>query len=462
VKQEETKYLYIPVEVKARELNAKILLSLFAADAGFFSVVGKRDTLRKKIRKMNSGIVIEKGLDSPGKEKNIREYQLCGNRVAAVDEEGLVYFEKYYINRRIREKALKNVDVFIAWGENQADLIKNAFPDLEERVYICGNSRLDLLRKEFRNEYLSEVNDIKSRYNNFILINSALSIVSLKEGFDGFLRKVKETGFLKDKKDADFFWGQVDYYKAIFNEMTDMVTRISKEFSDKKIIIRPHPSEDPVLWNEKVGHRNNVEVVYEGNVVPWLLAADIMIHHNCTTAIESFLLGKPAISYRSISSDEYDCKITHAASLQVFSIDELLNTLKRILEQNEKLILPDNFRNKLQEYLCVTEDEYASERIVKELIILTQTDNIRLIKYFSFIFKIYYRLYKFVGSNIIKRIFQPLREKKQREYFDYKFPDTELAEVIAIVDKFKKATGRFDNIKVDTIGKNLFALYRPH
>ena len=67
--------------------------------------------------------------------------------------------------------------------------------------------------------------------------------------------------------------------------------------SNYKIIIRPHPEEDLETYRRAFEHDNKINIVYSGSVIPWLMATEIMIHPDCTTGIESLMLGKKSVSY---------------------------------------------------------------------------------------------------------------------------------------------------------------------
>ena len=71
-----------------------------------------------------------------------------------------------------------------------------------------------------------------------------------------------------------------------------MVRVLSQQHRDHQIIIRPHPSESHDPWRQLAAELPNVSVVYEGNVAEWLLAAELLIHNNCTTGVEAYLLGR--------------------------------------------------------------------------------------------------------------------------------------------------------------------------
>ncbi len=80
---------------------------------------------------------------------------------------------------------------------------------------------------------------------------------------------------------------------------------------------------------------SRVKVTNEGNVIPWLLAAKTMVHNGCTTGLEAYALGVPAISYLATFNEYYDYEfqgLPTKLSYQSFNFEELQNTLAGILE----------------------------------------------------------------------------------------------------------------------------------
>jgi surface carbohydrate biosynthesis protein len=49
-----------------------------------------------------------------------------------------------------------------------------------------------------------------------------------------------------------------------------------------------------------------VRVVHRGSVLPWLLACRALVHNGCTTAVESYAMGVPAVAYLKTFNPEYD------------------------------------------------------------------------------------------------------------------------------------------------------------
>ena len=82
---------------------------------------------------------------------------------------------------------------------------------------------------------------------------------------------------------------KIEAYRSLVLKLSDQL--------NKMIIIRPHPEENHIYYLDAFKQHDNVHVIYQGSVIPWILAADFMIHPDCTTAIESLFLGKIPLSF---------------------------------------------------------------------------------------------------------------------------------------------------------------------
>ena len=48
------------------------------------------------------------------------------------------------------------------------------------------------------------------------------------------------------------------------------IQKIDKDKSCPQIIIRPHPAEDHMEWNKIAKNFDNIKVIYEGSIIPWI------------------------------------------------------------------------------------------------------------------------------------------------------------------------------------------------
>jgi hypothetical protein len=241
-----------------------------------------------------------------------------------------------------------------------------------------------------------------------------------------------------------------------------MVAHLSEAFPQYTIVVRPHPSENVAQWEQETRSLANVRVAREGNVVPWLIAADVVIHNNCTTGVEAYCVGTPVVAYRPISSVKFDLCLSNEISKQTTSLPELQATLREVLAQPDTFAShqqtdPDT-RKVLNHYISNIEHSFATDQIVSALQAYTQhnvlgaNDHLKSVRNWM---KWRSRGLKYtIWHDTVRSMIQG------RTYAEYKFPRVSVKEVENIIADLRKVSGRFERVEVRSLGvKNLFHLH---
>ena len=166
--------IYLEIETKRRELDARILFGVLAASKGFSVVLGKKNKLLSKINFFSPGIYIMKG-SRQRPAKLAKSFKKKNFFVFCYDEEGLINISDEYTYHRIPEDTLKAVDKFLTWGKSETRLLKKKYPKYSEKILTAGNARLDLLKSPIKQIYLEEAKKINEKYGKFDLYVSAFN-----------------------------------------------------------------------------------------------------------------------------------------------------------------------------------------------------------------------------------------------------------------------------------------------
>lgn len=164
--------------------------------------------------------------------------------------------------------------------------------------------------------------------------------------------------------------GLRDHKKAVLEDFRKAIPALERDFPQCNIVVRPHPTENQDTYREIAARCRRVHVTNEGNVVPWLRATRAVVHNGCTTGLEAFVLGVPAVSYRATIDETYDhgfYRVPNLLSHQCFDHDHLRHTLEEILGGRLGPADGDARRALLQEHLTAMEGPLACERIVDVL-----------------------------------------------------------------------------------------------
>ncbi|GFZ77889.1 hypothetical protein GCM10010978_19360 [Compostibacillus humi] len=315
---------------------------------------------------------------------------------------------------------LQLVEQEYCWGQHQKDIMAEAYPDLINKLYVVGNLRLDLLREKFTILYKDEAKQIGAKYGKFILINTRFPLYNTIKG-------KKENIPLKFKHIQDLY--------EHFIEMTGIIGEV---FPRTNIIVRPHPMEDFTSYERAFSSYPNIHVVHEGNIIKWLLAADIIIHNGCTSGIEGFLLEKPIISYLPLGSIENENELPNQVGIAARSIEELCASVKGV---SRSKYLPVALYNKNRDrtdkgldYYC----QFSKEKYAYELI-LELCSNIKVPRSIS-------------GKN--KKLKQIHYKKKRKRSFS-----TSEMEIRNFFKKLEVIEGNKSLIHIDKLGNNLYFLH---
>jgi len=366
--------LLLPVENQVRELDSKILLACIAAQRGFSSYIGSRREIHFNITSFPKGIYLSKSTTAAS-DMMFRIMRNLGHEIVAWDEEALVHLpaDTYY-SRRLSPAAMAHVSHFFAWGENNAQLWRR-YPYLPANAIIdvTGNPRNDLLRPELHAYYDSEVEKIQKTYGDFILVNTNFNHVNAFTPVQNLFQSIKKPdeipkfGRAAKGMSREYAEGLRDHKQAIFEDFQRMIPALDKAFPDFHIIVRPHPTESQKVYHDIAARCPRVKVTNAGNVVPWLLATKALVHNSCTTGVEAYVMGVPAITYRASINETYDFgfyRLPNLISHPCFNLDELEATLKKILNGKLGPADGDDRKQLIEQYLAAQEGPLACERMV--------------------------------------------------------------------------------------------------
>jgi surface carbohydrate biosynthesis protein len=371
--------LLIPVELQVRELEPKVLLACVAAARGYPCIIGPRREMHFRVPSYPRSIYLSKS--TTGASNNVfRHMQALGYKIVVWDEEALVALPpKFYFRHRLSSEALVYVSHLFAWGEENAQLWRN-YPQMpaDIPIHVTGNPRGDLLRPELSGYYQKEVEGLHREHGNFILINTNFNLVNAYYPEMNMIMPNPEPGepplltrrSISLALSREYAEGFTDYKLALLGDFEKLVPELEKTFSDYTIVIRPHPAENQEVYKRLAAMCQRVRVVHKGNVVPWLLAAKVLVHNGCTTGIEAYATGTPAVAYRPRVHEQYDRDfhdLPNQLSHQCCTIDEMQTTLEKILAGELGVYNGDGCKALMQHHLASQEGPLACERIVDVL-----------------------------------------------------------------------------------------------
>jgi hypothetical protein len=100
------------------------------------------------------------------------------------------------------------------------------------------------------------------------------------------------------------------------------------------------------------------------------MATTALIHNGCTTGVEAYVIGVPAISYRATVNDFYDYgfyRLPNVLSYDCSNFEELRLTLEKIIAGELGATNGEEQNALIEHYLAAREGPLACERIIDVL-----------------------------------------------------------------------------------------------
>ena len=256
----------------------------------------------------------------------------------------------------------------------------------------------------------------------------------------------------------EFAEGQAGHQQAIYDAFRKLLPELGKWFPDTTFILRPHPSENHEVWRRVISGLDNIRIIHEGNVVPWLMACQCLLHNGCTTAVEATVLGTPAISYQPVTSELYDYHLPNSLSYQAYNHEQVHACLTEVINGNAEFVTQQDRQKVFARHLASMSGPFAADRIVDVLIEAGYAGDQPRKKYFP---GFAYGWLGLQGRAIIQRLImlQP-NHRTNMKHQKHQFPNISVEEINSRIRNFGKRLQRFSNIHAEMISPYIFRVTR--
>jgi hypothetical protein len=189
------------------------------------------------------------------------------------------------------------------------------------------------------------------------------------------------------------------------------------------------------------------------------MAAKALIHNGCTTGVEAYVVGVPAISYRATVNEYYDYgfyRLPNLLSHQCFNFEELRLTLEKILAGELGAAGGDERKTLVDRHLAALDGPLACERIVDicEKIVDGQFDRSKP--------ALLDRLTGYCMANMrtLKRKIKANlpRAQNKPEFHRHRYPEVSLEEMRYRMLKFQQVLGDSKELQVERFSDQFFRI----
>ncbi len=365
------KFLYLPIEVASRELDARILLAIRAVAQGTTVLIGQQWLMMWNLQKFRPGVVFFKGINKV-QFSWMHRAKRAGHKTVAIDEEVTAISNARFVLKEVHESLFPLTDKIFTQGPFQHETISNRFPKVAPKLTTTGNARWDMLRPAFRGFHNADVAAIRRQHGRFILVNTNFGYFnSFWGGPEGFERVCERVGYIErgNAFDEDWLAKQYEFEARNAEAFVGMIRALSSRYPDHKVILRPHPSESFEYWDERLLPIPRTQVIGGGSAVAWILASDFLVHNGCTTGIEAFLLDSPVGAFSPFTNWAEDVLLGNKVTTRHTSFKTLFEDIDAAIADRESFVALSRERNidTLREHYDGFEGSSATNRIYDEI-----------------------------------------------------------------------------------------------
>jgi len=248
-------------------------------------------------------------------------YRSLGISVGVLDTEGAGGKDAQHFAAMVsRMDCARYLDMYCVWGEGQYQAFRSAGILEESRLHLTGCPRFDFCAAPWRDSLPS----VSSQ--GFVLINTNFPTVNPR-----FSRQPEQEviSMVQAGYEESFARQFIADAQNAWEGMIGATRSIARAYPDTPFILRPHPFENEQPYTAI--DLPNVEVQQSGTVLPWLAASRLLIHQNCSTAVEATMLGVEPLSLDWLSTEALYLEGPTVVSTRVRNECELIEQVGRQL-----------------------------------------------------------------------------------------------------------------------------------
>jgi len=467
--------ILIPLEIGVREIYSKTFLAFHLAKKYKAKIyLFNSRSIFKKIKKLENCIIFDKSLSYT--KIGFHENLMKKNFLYSLDEEGPVYnWDKFTFLGRNPDKLYKNLSGNFLISEYEKKYFKKK---QQKKLFIVGHPKYDLLKKPYINLYSNFDKNIKKNFGNYIYFSSSYGFDTIG-GYEKFLLFSKKI-YLTDKKNIKLYDKFLYFQKNDFKNyilFMNTIKKVAYAFPKKKIIFRPHPSQDIDQVKKRLKDiPKNLHVIYEKDAVTWIKNCEYYIHSHCTTSIDAALLNKKILRLVLTSETEHkNNPIYNNLGYNFQNSKSLISFLAKSI--NYKKVYKLDRNNISQKYLTNNLKQLSSDKIgniffnkiknkksilefdIKKFDISKKSRNTEFVNFLKRILKkIISNFYIYQFINFFWEL--PANILLSKEYKEKKMNNTNLSEIPKIINKLNNLhfKQKKKNVKFKKLNEEIYQI----
>ena len=465
--------IYLKMEIKARELEGRLLLGMVAAERGHTVLLGEMRPIVRETDAAPPGVYHDTCLyPSRGQTRLRRQLRERGWTVTSQDEEhGLL--EPTYDNYAVKRYSEENIELaarVYTWGPHDTAALEEVYPDHRAKLVPVGSPRIDLDRDAFASFFRSRPKPGLQDGRPYLLFANNFTRVIGVNRIDTFVRHMRGAGYF-DGDDDDFEFLQYEEASAQMDFLPHMIRairQVARRHPDLTVVVRPHPQETEGAWQDLLGDIPNVLVSGYGDIGRWLRGSVAVVQSGDTTAFEATVAGVPLIAFTPVrGAHHWAARFANRLGFAANDVEELLQVVAALRDgsaEHSGVLRRD--RALLAERILVDEDRLAADAIVDgwdEVHDGPSTDMDEIVRA-TRRSRAQWRAKEFARPAVHQakdagtRLRAGASASRARYLTAQKFPPIEQAELDELVEGYRGALGRFDHVRAHLIGPRLIGV----
>ncbi len=247
----------------------------------------------------------------------VQAYAESGIRVGVLDTEGGIFGDvDKELTGLVERSDPRLVDLYCLWGPRQHESFMKHRLLPREKVFVTGCPRYDFCVAPWRRALPRVAVDERPQ----ILVNTRFPLV-----FPRFQRTAademrvlmgmgQDPGYVRELARQNYL---------VWAELLRTTADLARSFPEALIVVRPHPFEDRRIYEDVLADLENVKVIQEGTVLPWISASRLLVQRDCSTAVEATFMGVEPVSLEWIEAPVLHNPVSSAVSRPIISLGHL-------------------------------------------------------------------------------------------------------------------------------------------
>jgi surface carbohydrate biosynthesis protein len=298
----------------------------------------------------------------PNNADLIKAYKRAGILVGVLDTEGIGGNNADQFAAMVKSAGCTDlVDLYCVWGQAQRAAFLKHRTVPAHILHATGCPRYDFCAGPWR-AALSK----PSVGTDYVLINT--NFPSVNPRFSNGPAEEQEA-MVKAGFSREFANQVVIEAKHAYRSTLEMAMKLARHFPNVQFVLRPHPFEN-IKSYDALTDFPNFHVRQEGTSIEWINGARLLIHQNCSTAIEATMLNVEPLSMEWFNTPSLRVQAATQISRSVASESDLIALVKEGLEKQLPPVAGETaqFRRQIVSDLFTAVDGASSIRVADAIL----------------------------------------------------------------------------------------------